>query len=402
MINKSLGIYIHIPFCERKCRYCDFLSFSANEGKKKKYVDALIREIRASEFSGRKADTVFFGGGTPSVLTAEDTVRIMEAVRETFMPDTDTDGDGNGNAPEITTECNPKTVTPEKLAAYRKAGINRISFGLQSADVKELKLLGRIHSFTDFEESLNAAKEAGFENINADLMMGLPGQRAGDLMKTLEKVCDMGLKHISLYSLILEEGTPLADNIAGFPPLPDEDEERRMYHEAVSFLENRGFHRYEISNFAKKGFECRHNLKYWDLDEYMGFGIGAASFAGGRRFSNTKDFEEYVRRYGGQETAPRSFRKAKGTVFVSPEGRHRTVLVYSLMSEFMFLGLRKTKGIRSDDFTDRFGEDVIDIYGDVIKRQTEEGTLVRTKEGYALTERGIDVSNYVLADYILE
>lgn len=375
MTDKSLGIYIHIPFCERKCRYCDFLSFSADDREKERYTEALIREIDESECAGQSVDTVFFGGGTPTVLPTELTLRIMEEIRERFVI-----------APkaEISTECNPKTADMKKLAILKKTGFNRLSIGLQSVRDDELKVLGRIHVFKDFEECFGSAREAGFENINIDIMMGLPGQDFKSFSDTLDKVTGLGPEHISAYSLILEEGTPLKKNIGKFAPLPDEDEEREMYRNTVRILEDRGFYRYEISNFAKKGHECRHNLKYWDLKDYQGFGIGAASFLGGKRFSNTKDIGKYI--------SAEDVKKLREDVH-TPDMRE-------LMGEFMFLGLRKTGGIKGSDFREMFRVDIEDVFGEVINKQIREKTLKKTTDGFSLTARGIDVSNFVLADYV--
>ena len=375
MTDKSLGIYIHIPFCERKCRYCDFLSFSADEREKERYTEALLKEIDESECAGQSVDTVFFGGGTPTVLSADLTLKITEKIKEKFRIAPDA---------EISTECNPKTADTEKFTAYKKAGFNRISIGLQSAREDELKVLGRIHDFKDFTECFNAAREAGFENINIDLMMGLPGQDLKSFSKTLNKVTDFDPEHISVYSLILEKGTPLEKNIKNFPHLPDEDEERKMYHDTVRELEDKGFHRYEISNFAKTGYECRHNLKYWGMKDYVGFGIGAASFLRGKRFSNTKDIGKYI--------SEEDVKKLREDINIPDQ--------HELMGEFMFLGLRKTNGIRTSDFREMFSVDIEDVFGEVINKQIREKTLKKTTAGFSLTDRGIDVSNFVLADYV--
>ena len=375
MTDKSLGIYIHIPFCERKCRYCDFLSFSADEREKERYTEALLKEIDESECAGQSVDTVFFGGGTPTVLSADLTLKITEKIKEKFRIAPDA---------EISTECNPKTADTEKFTAYKKAGFNRISIGLQSAREDELKVLGRIHDFKDFTECFNAAREAGFENINIDLMMGLPGQDLKSFSKTLNKVTDFDPEHISVYSLILEKGTPLEKNIKNFPHLPDEDEERKMYHDTVRELEDKGFHRYEISNFAKTGYECRHNLKYWGMKDYVGFGIGAASFLRGKRFSNTKDIGKYI--------SEEDVKKLREDINIPDQ--------HELMGEFMFLGLRKTNGIRASDFREMFSVDIEDVFGEVINKQIREKTLKKTTAGFSLTDRGIDVSNFVLADYV--
>lgn len=375
MTGKSFGIYIHIPFCERKCRYCDFLSFNAGDEEKENYVKALIREINESGFAGEKADTVFFGGGTPSVLSAKHLADILESIRKNFRLSSDA---------EVSTECNPKSADDKKLKAYREAGFNRLSMGVQSMRDDELEVLGRIHGESDVYESFKAARQAGFENINLDLMTGLPGQDLKSFLKTLRKIIQLNPEHISVYSLMLEEGTPLHKNINDCAPLPDEEEERNIYHGAVKALEEKGYYRYEISNFAKKGFECRHNLKYWELKEYLGFGIGAASFADGRRFSNTKDLGTYIT---GKDI------KLYEDVH-KPDKRE-------IMGEFMFLGLRKIEGIKLSDFKEMFDMDIEDVFGSVISEHVKDGVLKKTAEGFALTERGIDVSNFVMSDFVL-
>ena len=333
MKDNNLGIYIHIPFCERKCRYCDFLSFNADEPIKESYVEALLREIKENPHTTRTVDTIFFGGGTPSVLPARLIARILDELRKSFNVREDA---------EITVECNPGTVDDEKLKIYKSARVNRISFGLQSADDAELEMLGRIHNFEDFKESFLAAKEAGFENINVDIMMALPGQLRETLFNTIEEVTALSPKHISMYSLILEDGTPLKESLPNLPPLPSEDKEREMYKEATKLLKSKGYGRYEISNFSKPGFESRHNIRYWQLDEYLGFGIGAASFTEGKRFSNTESIEDYIK--------TDDFEKIKRDVTILSKE--------DLMGEFMFLGLRMMRGLSGTDFYERFGKDL--------------------------------------------
>ena len=375
MKDNNLGIYIHIPFCERKCRYCDFLSFNADEPIKESYVEALLREIKENPHTTRTVDTIFFGGGTPSVLPARLIARILDELRKSFNVREDA---------EITVECNPGTVDDEKLKIYKSARVNRISFGLQSADDAELEMLGRIHNFEDFKESFLAAKEAGFENINVDIMMALPGQLRETLFYTIEEVTALGPKHISMYSLILEEGTPLKESLPNLPPLPSEDKEREMYKEATKLLKSKGYGRYEISNYSKPGFESRHNIRYWQLDEYLGFGIGAASFTEGKRFSNTESIEDYIK--------TDDFEKIKRDVTILSKE--------DLMGEFMFLGLRMMRGVSGKDFYERFGEDMKEVFADAVKAHLQDGTLKVTEEGFSLTERGIDVSNYVMADFV--
>ena len=382
-MKKDTGLYVHIPFCVSKCVYCDFLSAAPeNDLQIKKYISSLAEEIRSRAqripYDLKRTDSVFFGGGTPSLIPAGELFSLMKVIKREF--------EVRENA-EITIECNPGTVSKDALYIYKEAGINRISFGLQSANDKELELLGRIHRFGDFEKSFEFARAAGFDNINVDLMSAIPGHRLGIFKETLRRVVGMRPEHISCYSLILEEGTYLYENEDSFPPFPDEDTEREMYAEARDFLKANGYRQYEISNFARKengrSFECRHNLGYWDRAVYFGFGTGAASFDGKVRYKNISDISEYM--------AAKDKEDRKKRECLSRE---------DAMSEFMFLGLRKTKGISAQAFRESFGVGVEEIYGEVIKTQVEEGLIYETKEGYALTERGVDVSNAVLAEYV--
>ena len=287
--EKRGGIYIHIPFCVRKCAYCDFLSAPADEKTQAGYVKALQTEIyqTAKLFSENPytVDTVFFGGGTPSILVPKHIKALMDTLRECFaLPE----------AAEITIECNPGTLDEEKAAVYRQAGINRISFGLQSANNRELKMLGRIHTMEEFVKSYETARAAGFDNINIDLMSALPGQTFESFLHTLDTVLALKPEHISMYSLILEEGTALYEHLDRYPALPDEDTERQMYDTACLRLADNGYHQYEISNFAKEGKACRHNLSYWERKNYLGFGIGAASLRCEQRYTNTDSLALYI------------------------------------------------------------------------------------------------------------
>ena len=291
MDNKSAELYIHIPFCVKKCLYCDFLSFPADEKTKEKYIEALCDELLyiGSERCDKPLRSVFIGGGTPSVLPAEQIVRVMETVKSrfVFVPDA-----------EVTIECNPGTLDEDKLKAYKECGINRLSLGLQSSHESELKSLGRIHTYEDFVSCIRMAEEAGFDNINVDLMSGLPGQNVSSFEETLRKVCTLSnrIKHISAYSLIVEEETPFGQMYEdGKLELPDEEEDRRMYHMTSRILKEYGFERYEISNYARPGYECIHNIGYWTGVEYFAAGLDAASFYGHCRYSDTPDMEEYLK-----------------------------------------------------------------------------------------------------------
>lgn len=386
---KQIGMYVHIPFCVRKCYYCDFLSAPSGSGVQAEYIKALLEEIKAAPVpssGGYVMRTVFFGGGTPSIIDARLIEEVLEAVFEHFavlLPDRDC-------GMEVSIECNPGTVTEEKLRIYRNAGFNRLSFGLQSADNNELKRIGRIHTWEDFLDSLALARKAGFDNINADLMFNLPDQTQESFMNTLRKVCALGLQHISVYSLMLEENTSLYDMIEagrrlGIELLPDEDAERNMYWEACEYLEKNGYEHYEISNFAKRGMESLHNLSYWEGAEYLGFGLGASSNLTDVRYKNTSDMERYIR--GG-------FQKKTEVERLSKKDR---------MSAFMYLGLRKTKsGVSVREFEERFGEDYNSVFGDITQRHIKNGLLVRNGDRIVLTKRGVDISNTVMSDFILD
>lgn len=420
-----LELYIHIPFCVRKCAYCDFLSFPSGEEERERYVERLTEEIEeaGAVSEGYVATAIFFGGGTPSVLTPNQTERILNAVKKSFYVAEDA---------EITTEVNPGTADREKLEAWRQAGINRLSFGLQSTENRELQYLGRIHTMEDFLESYRAAREAGFENINIDLMSALPGQTVSSWEKTLRTVVSLQPEHISAYSLIIEEGTPFCQLFGedgdaaeekkrrqslGIPELPDEDAERRMYYDTERILGEAGYHRYEISNYAKPGYECRHNKGYWTGTEYLGLGLGASSYinirrekgeaakisASGKesgdrrqleRSSNVRDFKMYLSLTRDDFRAGRQIEE-------------RELLTnQAMMEEFMFLGLRLTEGISEMEFFRRFSCTLETVYGDVLEKLAGQELMERyEREGAAfwrLTKRGIDVSNCVLAEFLME
>lgn len=414
MKNKKLAIYIHIPFCVKKCFYCDFLSFPATEKMQKAYGEALRQEIQnydpqqllkkagadqkqrnPIQEQSKKSDSipekqnidlektnyvvtsVFFGGGTPSLICAEDIVAILEQLRNKFYVAEDA---------EITIECNPGTVDEEKLKLYQKSGINRLSFGLQSASNEELKTLGRIHTWEVFLETYSLARKLGFSNINIDLMSALPGQTEDSYEQTLQKVIELNPEHISAYSLIIEEGTPFYQKYASGIGLPDEDTERRMYQRTKQILEQHGYHRYEISNYAKLGRECRHNLCYWDGTDYIGFGLGASSMLHSIRYHNCSDFFEYNKNAG------------------RPELLWEEINVLSIeeqMEEFMFLGLRCMKGISIQQFEQRFEVSYDSIYGSVTEKMKRLGFIVFDCNQVYLTEEGIDVSNSILSEFLL-
>lgn len=386
MKKDKLGVYIHIPFCVKKCAYCDFLSMPAKEEKQEEYVQKLIEEIRSFRAFAEnyEVDTVFIGGGTPSILREGQIAKIMEALHQTFLV---------VSQAEITLEGNPGTLNREKLLEYKKAGINRLSIGLQSVHERELKLLGRIHSYEEFLENYEKAKKAGFDNINIDLMFGLPGQSPADFLKSLETVADLSPAHISAYGLIIEEGTLFYERYKeeerlrdkGLSPslLPGEEEEREMYEDTKKILEKNGYIHYEISNYAKPGFFCRHNCKYWQRKPYLGLGVGAASFIEEKRVCNPAAFEEY-----GAGILSERIKKASR---LSKQER---------IEEFLFLGLRLQEGVSLKEFQRQFGKQIEEIYGKELTKLKREELIQIVQNRLSLTERGIDVSNYVFASFI--
>ena len=371
-----LELYVHIPFCVRKCQYCDFLSGPSDEETKDRYIEALLKEIRAAEHTEvYEIVSVFIGGGTPSALKAEAIASIMRTLQEKFFFCEDA---------EVTIEANPGTVDLEKLTIYRNVGINRLSLGLQSTDAEELKLLGRIHSYEEFLKSYEWAREAGFSNINIDLMFAIPGQTGEAWRQHLYQVAELNPEHISAYSLIIEEGTPFAEQNLD---LPDEDTEYQMYEDTAEILERYGYRQYEISNYAKQGYMCRHNAGYWQRLEYLGFGLGASSLYGGMRFSNTHQMQEYLK----ESRNPDQIRKD-----VTVLSRNEQI------EEFMFLGLRMTEGISEKKFEENFNVRLMDIYGDILQKYEETGFMEHIETKWRLTRKGIHVSNHILADFLLD
>ena len=383
---KYMQLYVHIPFCVKKCSYCDFLSFSCDERTQIEYADALIREI---QFYGPQCreyvvNTIYIGGGTPSWLNEDKMVEIMNTIYENFQVLEDA---------EISMECNPGTVTASKLRKYRMAGINRLSIGLQSADNEELKILGRIHTFEQFVKTYELAKEAGFANVNVDLISGIPYQTTEKFLKTLQKVVWLKPNHISAYSLIIEKGTPFYETYkfdavrqeAGMPTevLPNEDEVYRIYKLTQDYLTRAGYQQYEISNFAQPGFECEHNIGYWTRRNYLGLGLGAASLVENVRYSNTTDLYEYIEAPTANRIADTVSRKAQ-------------------MEEFMFLGLRMNEGVTRDRFLREFGIPIDGIYRDVLERMKAEDLLYVENGQIRLTDRGMDLGNYVMSQFLIE
>ena len=450
-------IYVHIPFCVRKCAYCDFLSFPAGSSLQRRYVDALLREIRQTETEkSRNADlsqcdytelqrrgslenkvgSIFIGGGTPSLLPAEWIAEILQATREAFDVAEDA---------EITIEANPGTVNAEKLHIYREAGINRVSFGCQSFHDEELRILGRIHSVREIKESVKLARDAGFKNINLDLMSGLPGQDLQTWEDTLRQAIELQPEHISAYSLILEEGTPFyeiygeheqsekthedcSDDLSGNNQqvedqnsygtdkmfeadsrmshcadkkkyvLPDEETERQMYERTAEILAEAGYRQYEISNYAKEGYACRHNLGYWTGVPYYGFGLGASGYLPqntdkGSGITKKRSHCHWIR-----------YRNTCGlTAYLSGCGEYDEIQELSttdMQAEFMILGLRLTEGVEEEEFTRRFGRTLDSIYGPVLEKYEKMGLMARKDGRIYLTREGISVSNRILAEFL--
>ena len=380
-MKKELELYLHIPFCVSKCKYCDFLSAPSGEEQRQIYVERLCRRIRywsdVIHNYGYEIVSIFVGGGTPSILTEAQITQVFEAVHESFPIREDA---------EITLEMNPGTDVKDKLPVYRELGINRLSMGLQSADNEELKCLGRIHTYEDFRQVYQWAREAGFTNINVDIMSAIPGQTLESYEDTLRKVADLEPEHISAYSLIIEEGTPFYERYGEgrhAEELPDEDIERQMYVRTGEILEDYSYHRYEISNYAKDGYECRHNLGYWDRKEYLGLGAGASSLM------------DHIRWKEPDHIGP-----STGLVLEEREDFTR-LRRKDEMEEFMFLGLRKINGVSEYDFYKSFRVSMDEIYKESIENLIKEGLLVREEDRIRLTDRGIDLSNYALSQFLL-
>ena len=377
-MNGGMELYLHMPFCVRKCAYCDFLSFPTDQETQNLYTRRLREDIDAmgKKYGDIPVDTIFIGGGTPSVPDSALIVGIMEHVRKAFHV---------AEGAEISMEANPGTVTREKLTDYRRAGINRLSFGLQSANDRELKLLGRIHTWAEFLESFYLARECGFMNINIDLMSALPGQTRESWKDTLKRVTDLNPEHISAYSLIIEDGTPFGEKYGseeGRKLLPDEDSEREMYHETKRFLRDCGYERYEISNYAKPGRACRHNIGYWTGLPYLGLGLGASSYMDGCRFAVNSDMKQYLEEKPGMFTDVEKLTKK------------------DMEEEFFYVGLRMTAGVSLPEFERRFGVSAKDVYPGLMEMFVEEKAAVFQGDRFVLTDYGLDVSNYIMAQFL--
>ena len=403
----DLELYVHIPFCVRKCNYCDFVSFAGREDLYDAYVDALCEEIRrsAGEFPGRNIVSVYIGGGTPSVLSCEQISRLVNTLKSEFSVHQLKEKRRGLKlqkiirpAVEFSIEVNPGTVDKEKLSCYHRLGINRLSIGLQSTDAQDLKTLGRIHSYDDFVDTFESTREAGFHNMNVDLMQAIPGQTLAGWKRVLAIVGTWKPEHISAYSLIVEDGTPFGKLKAeGKLALPDEDTEREIYYYTKEFLEKAQYHRYEISNYALPGYECIHNKGYWTRTEYLGLGLNSSSMIGNVRWKNTTQLKKYISFFGSQSIDKQTLADSvQNGVREEIEELSRK----DQMEEFVFLGLRMTEGISLQEFLDTFHQDFEFTYGDNLRRLTDLGMLERRDDRIRLTEYGIDVSNKVFAELL--
>ena len=387
---KQVGIYVHIPFCRSKCQYCDFISFSGKEKLIDEYIECLRFEIREVG-QGIKLDienkyvdnvevsTIYIGGGTPSYIDSEYIVQIMNDIYTNF--------EVKENA-EITLEVNPGTVDRHKLSAYKEAGINRLSIGVQSANNELLKMLGRIHTYEEFVETYKTAREVGFENINIDFMIGLPNQTMNSIEELIKTVEELRPEHISVYSLIVEEGTKIEEKIQNKElELPSEELERKMYWAVKEKLEKLMYNHYEISNFALKGKEAKHNLDCWNQKEYLGFGVAAHSYSDDARFSNIDELGEYIKNTKENKLENN---------FVFHEKQDKT----SKMKEYMLLGLRKLRGVSCSDFETKFGKDVFEEFGNEIEKLLKQELIEIEEDNIKLSNKGIDLANLVWEEFV--
>lgn len=382
---KRVGLYIHIPFCKRKCAYCDFNSFENKENLVEAYIESLCKEIELSKPKEKSAaSSIFIGGGTPSLIDARYIKKILYRIQEYYYIDKDC---------EISIESNPGTLDCYKLKAYINAGVNRLSIGLQSGQDKHLKTLGRIHNYQMFEESYLTARNAGFGNINIDLIFGIPGQSVEEWNETLKKIVHLQPEHLSCYSLKIEAGTlfgrlynnDCAKKTAMLPELPTEDEEREMYHSAITYLEENGYKHYEISNFCREGFECKHNIIYWKCDEYLGFGAGSHSYYDDKRFRNLLRVEKYIDSLTENRLPRTDFKK-----------------IYSKESiaEYVVLGLRMIDGIDTQQFNNKFNQDFEVIFKEQIEKLVKKKLLKKIDKTYCLTKYGLDFANQVMVEFV--
>lgn len=403
--KRQLGVYLHIPFCVQKCLYCDFLSAPASEECMEHYVNLILREIQASadigQLQGYEAATVFMGGGTPSLLSARQLDRILCKLSDVLPLRADA---------EISMEMNPGTVTRKQLADIKRIGVNRISIGVQSFQDSELLALGRIHRAEEVDRLWEWTEQLRFQNRNLDLMSGIPGQTTESFRATLDRAVSLAPEHLSVYSLIIEEGTPFYERYPN--GAVDEETDRQLYALTKAFLQVHGYARYEISNYAKDGYACRHNLTYWMRGDYLGFGLGAASLMKETRFRNAADMAGYEADIAVREACAAGVMRRTGSgaeggrqqgqsCAAFPYAEWETLSMKDSMAETMFLGLRMTRGVSEQAFSGQFGSTIQEIYGNVLQKHLQNGLLAHENGFYFLTERGLDVSNYVMADFLL-
>lgn len=377
---KEIGLYIHIPFCKQKCYYCDFCSYANKLNMQDQYIYSIIKEIKnIKDKENYLIKTIYIGGGTPSIVDSDKIAEIIFEIKNDFKIFKEV---------EITIEVNPGTITENKLKKYRECGINRLSIGLQSANDKILKEIGRIHNYMDFERTYKLARKVGFKNVNVDLMIGLPGQTIRDVEETLEKILEKSPEHISVYSLIIEEGTILQKKIEnGDVKLFDEDIERSMYWRVKDVLEKNNYIQYEISNFSKQSYESRHNTDCWKQKEYIGIGISAHSYLNSMRFSNICDIEEYIKNIQNKEY--------EKNVIIHEKQDYDT-----MMNEYMILGLRMLKGINIEEFKNKFNINPIKKYQKELKKMEKADLLEINDKKIILTKKGIDFANIVWEEFI--
>lgn len=377
MRNRELGVYVHIPFCKRKCEYCDFISYCNKDNLIETYVEALKKEINLQNIQSY-IDTIYIGGGTPSYIESKYIKEIMKEIKKKNI---------RKNA-EITIEVNPGTVTEAKLKDYKECGINRLSIGLQSTKDELLRQIGRIHDYNQFLETYKLARKVGFENINVDLMIGLPNQKIMDLKESLNKIIELQPEHISVYSLIVEEGTPISKKIqSGELTLPNENEERNMYWYVKNTLELSGYNHYEISNFSKNGYESRHNMSCWNQCQYFGFGVAAHSYRDITRYSNITDINEYIKNI-------QKGNLSKNRII------HEIQKESDTEKEYMLLGLRKIEGVKINDFKAKFVKNPIYLFRNELKKLSDENLIAVDANTIRLTPKGIDLANLVWEEFV--
>lgn len=371
---RTLGLYVHLPFCRSKCLYCDFCSVPRPDADVMRcYTERICEALkeRSEDCRDCLVDSVYFGGGTPSMLPPQLLIRMLDTVHAFYHVSADA---------EITFECNPATGTKEGFAELRRAGFQRVSIGLQSIHQNELRALGRLHSFSDFERTFRCLREVGFENVSVDVMQGIPHQTPESYRETLERLVSLAPTHVSAYALQIEEGTPFERSEARLP-LPDEETSRRIYFEGIEFLADCGYEQYEISNFARPGYESRHNMKYWNCDEYLGFGVAAHSFFGGERFGNGRSIEDFL---AGKEI----------------ECEREKISPKDAENEYVMLRLRLKEGIDVSAFHARYPHSFEELFAPALKKYLPSGLVLATATGYALSEEGMYVSNAILSDVV--